>query len=110
MNCPYLCFHTLIQQRPVFHLIVREIAEGSYELIAGERRLIAAKACNYTTIPAKILNLSDRDARSLAMAENLQREDLNVYEETLAVLGLIGALLEIESIDETNSFPSLSLF
>ena len=61
----------------VFHLIVRELIEGSYELIAGERRLIAAIASNHTTIPAKILNLSDRDARSLAMAENLQREDLN---------------------------------
>ena len=87
----------------VFHLIVRQLAEGSYELIAGERRLIAAVASNHTTIPAKILNLSDRDARSLAMAENLQREDLNVYEETLAVVGLIGALLEIESIDETKA-------
>ena len=87
----------------VFHLIVRELIEGSYELIAGERRLIAAIASNHTTIPAKILNLSDRDARSLAMAENLQREDLNVYEETLAVVGLIGALLELESIDETKA-------
>ena len=82
------------------NIIVREIAEGSYELIAGERRLIAAKACNHATIPAKILNLSDRDVRSLAMAENLQRENLNVYEETLAVVKLIGVLLEIESIDE----------
>ena len=49
----------------------------------------------YNSAPAfraKILNLLDRDARSLAMAENLQREDLNVYEETFAVVGLIGAL------------------
>ena len=87
----------------VFHLIVRELIEGSYELIAGERRLIAAVASNHTMIPAKILNLSERDACSLAMAENLQREDLNVYEETLAVVGLIGALLELESIDETKA-------
>ena len=37
------------------------------------------------------------------MAENLQREDLNVYEETLAVVGLIGVLLDVESIDETKA-------
>lgn len=68
--------------------------------------MIAAIASNHTTIPAKILNLSDRDARSLAMVENLQREDLNVYEETLAVVGLIGALLDVESIDETKAVIS----
>ena len=68
--------------------------------------MIAAIASNHTTIPAKILNLSDRDARSLAMAENLQREDLNVYEETLAVVGLIGALLGIESVDKTKALIS----
>ena len=39
------------------NVIVRQLAEGSYELIAGERRLIAAIASNHTTIPAKINSL-----------------------------------------------------
>jgi ParB family transcriptional regulator, chromosome partitioning protein len=85
------------------NIIVREISEGFYELIAGERRLIAARASNFSTIPAKILNLSDRDARAFALTENLQRENLNIYEETRAVVILIGVHLEIDSIDEVKA-------
>jgi ParB family transcriptional regulator, chromosome partitioning protein len=55
--------------------------DGAYELIAGERRLRAAKALGWTTIQAVIRDTSDTQMLTLALVENLQREDLNPIEE-----------------------------
>ena len=61
-------------------LLVRPIASG-HELVAGERRLLAARAAGLTEVPVIIMDLSDHDALELALIENLQREDLNAIEE-----------------------------
>ncbi len=68
---------------------VRKITEDNYELIAGERRLRAAKVAGLTTIPAIVVNINDKDSAAIALLENLQREDLNFYEEAVAYNNLI---------------------
>ncbi len=60
---------------------VRKIGADSYELVAGERRLRAAKLAQLHTIPAIVTKMTDRDSAVLALIENLQREDLNFIEE-----------------------------
>lgn len=60
---------------------VRRISPGSYELIAGERRLRASELAHLDEIPALIVDYKDRDSAMVAMVENLQREDLNFIEE-----------------------------
>ncbi|MEG0180303.1 MAG: nucleoid occlusion protein [Terrisporobacter sp.] len=69
-------------------ITVREIGE-EYELVAGERRLRAAKLAQLETIPAIINNMSDQHSAVLALLENLQREDLNFIEESLGYENLI---------------------
>ncbi|AKL97367.1 ParB family protein [Clostridium aceticum] len=69
---------------------VRQIGEGKYELIAGERRVKAAKLANLKTIPAIVNNhFNDKDSAILAIIENLQREDLNFIEEAEGYFNLI---------------------
>lgn len=71
-------------------LSVRKIGEGTYELIAGERRLKAAKLADLQRVPAIVhQNYNDKDAAVLAIIENLQREDLNFIEEAEAYASLI---------------------
>lgn len=61
-------------------LLVRHTDAG-YELIAGERRLTAAKAAGLTSIPVILKNYTDCEALEVALVENLQRQDLNILEE-----------------------------
>ena len=65
-------------------LIVREKSSHRYEIIAGERRWRAAKLANLHTIACLIGQYSDKQAASLALVENLQRQNLNVIEEAHA--------------------------
>jgi ParB family chromosome partitioning protein len=60
---------------------VRITEDGGYELVAGERRLRAAKLADIPTIPALIVDITDKDSAILAMVENLQRQNLNYIEE-----------------------------
>jgi len=72
-------------------IIVRENPsfEGTYEIIAGERRWRAAKLAGLTEIPAVIFDADDLKAAQLALIENVQREDLNAVEEACGYKALI---------------------
>lgn len=66
-------------------LVVRQIGGSQYELIAGERRLRAAKEAGLNQVPVVIHNVSDEDSASFALIENIQREDLNVIEKARGI-------------------------
>ncbi len=70
-------------------IVVREAADGGYELIAGERRLRAARAAGMTEIPAVVRESSSNELLELALVENVQRSDLNPIEEASAYRELI---------------------
>lgn len=76
--------HGLIQP-----IIVRESGGGFYQIIAGERRWRAAKMAGLTEIPAIIMQADALKAAELAIIENVQREDLNPYEEADAYATLM---------------------
>lgn len=62
-------------------IVVREIGNGKWELVAGERRLRAVTRLGWTEIPAVVRDFDDRAMLTLALVENLQRADLNPLEE-----------------------------
>ena len=70
-------------------IIVRKLGIDSYELIAGERRLRAAKIAGLEKIPAIIREYSDAQTSEISIIENVQRQDLNVIEEAMAYDRLI---------------------
>ena len=70
-------------------LLVRPLGDGRYAIVAGERRYRAARMAGLSEVPVRVVELSEKEARLLALVENLQREDLNPYEETLGVLALL---------------------
>ncbi|NLZ34589.1 Nucleoid occlusion protein [Clostridium sp. N3C] len=70
-------------------LSVRKMGNDSFELVAGERRLRAAKKAGLTKVPAIIVDITDKESAAIALLENLQREDLNYIEEAEAYYNLI---------------------
>lgn len=70
-------------------IVVRAAADGGYELIAGERRLRAARGAGLTEIPAVVRESTGNDLLELALVENIQRSDLNPIEEASAFRELI---------------------
>ena len=62
-------------------LTVRRIANGGYELVAGERRLRAARVAGLTDVPCLLINADGEDSSVIALVENLQRRDLDFFEE-----------------------------
>ena len=77
-------------------LLVRAVG-GEYELVAGERRLRAAKEAGLTEVPIITKELSDHQTLQIALLENLQREDLNPIEETEGILELLCMELDLNS-------------
>ncbi len=65
-------------------LTLREGADGSFELISGERRLRAAKLANLEKVPAYLRNVDDQRSLEMALIENIQRENLNAIEIALS--------------------------
>ncbi len=70
-------------------IIVRESSAGYYQIIAGERRWRASKLAGLTEIPAIIMQADALEAAEIAIIENIQREDLNPYEEASAYSALM---------------------
>lgn len=70
-------------------VLLRKLPDAGYELIAGERRLRAAKAAGLEKIPALVREFGDAEVSEIALIENLQREDLSVMEEARAYQRLI---------------------
>lgn len=73
-------------------LLVRPMPNGSYQLVAGERRWRASRMAGLTEVPVVIKELSDDEAMALALIENLQREDLNAIEEAQGIKALMDTL------------------
>lgn len=73
-------------------LLVRPMPDGSYKLVAGERRWRASRMAGLTEVPVVIKELSDDEAMALALIENLQREDLNAIEEAQGIKALMDTL------------------
>jgi ParB family chromosome partitioning protein len=70
-------------------LVVRPLADGSYELIAGERRLRAAKMAGLEQVPAVVRDTEEGERLELALIENMARQDLNAVEEARACATLV---------------------
>ena len=70
-------------------LLVRPMADGSYKLVAGERRYRAARMAGLTEVPVTIREMTDEEESIFALIENLHREDLNAIEEAQGLKTLI---------------------
>lgn len=76
--------HGLIQP-----IVIREYAPNEYEIIAGERRFRAMMLLEWTEVPAIVQEMTDTETASVALIENLQREELTSIEEAKAYQGLL---------------------
>ena len=82
-----------ISERGVLQpVLVRPLAGGRYELVAGERRWRAAKLAGLEQVPAIVRTLDDAQALAVALIENMAREDLNPVEEARACAALVEEL------------------
>jgi ParB family transcriptional regulator, chromosome partitioning protein len=82
-----------ISERGVLQpIVVSQLPNGRYELVAGERRLRAAKLAGLSAIPAMLRDADDWERLDLALAENMSREDLNPVEEARACAMLVDDL------------------
>lgn len=79
---------SILQNGILQPLSVRRCGEG-FELIAGERRLRAAKICGFKVVPCIVHEVSDRNSAILALVENIQRQDLSFFDEATAIEKLI---------------------
>lgn len=78
-----------IRQNGILQPLTVRKTEDSYEIIAGERRLRAAKIVGLQYVPCIIMNISERNSAILALVENIQREDLSFFDEASAIEKLI---------------------
>ncbi|MBX9810291.1 MAG: ParB/RepB/Spo0J family partition protein [Burkholderiales bacterium] len=70
-------------------ILVRPVAGGRYEIVAGERRWRAARIAGLSSVPALVREVPDQQALAAALIENIQREDLNPLEEAVGIQRLI---------------------
>jgi len=70
-------------------IVVRHSTSGTHEIIAGERRFRAAQLAGLVEVPVLVKDVDDKTALTLALIENLQRQDLNAIEEALGLQRLI---------------------
>lgn len=92
-------------------LLVRPIAAGGYQLVAGERRWRAAKKAGLKEVPVVVKELNDTETMEIAIIENLQREDLNPIEEAEGLQALIdkcGFTQEEVAVSVGKSRPAIA--
>ncbi len=70
-------------------IAVRNVGKNNYEIIAGERRFLAAQKVGLKEVPIVIHNIDDKESATFALIENLQREDLNSIEKAIGIKKLI---------------------
>ncbi|MDR1311171.1 MAG: ParB/RepB/Spo0J family partition protein [Burkholderiaceae bacterium] len=70
-------------------ILVRPLAGGRYEILAGERRFRAAQMAGLETIPSRVMEVDDLDSAAIALIENILREDLNPLEQAHGIHRLI---------------------
>ena len=80
---------SILQNGLLQPISVRPMADGTYQLIAGERRWRACKMAAMSTIPALIYYFEDEKTAALSLLENLQREQLNPFEQARALRDLL---------------------
>lgn len=80
---------SIVSQGLIEPLVVRQIAKEQYEIIAGERRWRAAQLAGLETIPCLVGEYNDKQACTLTLVENIQRQDLNLIEEAAGYKRLI---------------------
>ncbi len=80
---------SIIAQGIIQPIVVRNIGEDKYEIIAGERRWRAAQLAELTEVPVLVRELDDQAVMAIALIENIQREDLNPLEEAEALRRLL---------------------
>ncbi len=87
---------------------VRALENGELELISGERRLRAARMIGMTKIPCIVMNASDQQSALFAIIENVQREDLDFFEEAVAIERLMTeyGLSQDEIAEKLGKAPS----
>jgi len=78
-----------IKEKGILQPVLVRPRDDGYEIVAGQRRLLAARTCNMEKIPAIIKEVSDQESLVLALIENIQREELNAIEEAQAFQRLI---------------------
>ncbi len=76
--------HSIQQLGIVQPITLRQMEDGKYQIIAGERRWRASQLAGLTAIPAYIRTINDENVMEMALVENIQREDLNAIEIALA--------------------------
>ncbi|TWX49134.1 ParB/RepB/Spo0J family partition protein [Colwellia hornerae] len=81
--------NSILSQGIIQPIVVRNISENNYEIIAGERRWRAAQLAKMDKVPCLIKNVADEAAIAIALIENIQREDLNAMEEAIALERLL---------------------
>ena len=80
---------SIVQHGVLQPLLVRPLASGGYQLVAGERRWRASRMAGLKEVPVVVKELSDVETMEIAIIENLQREDLNPIEEAEGLQALI---------------------
>jgi ParB family chromosome partitioning protein len=81
--------HSIEAQGIIQPIVVRQLDEAKYEIIAGERRWRASQLAGLDVVPCMIKNVPDEAAVAIALIENIQREDLNAMEEAIALKRLM---------------------
>ena len=78
-----------IKEKGILEPILVRPTEGRYEIIAGERRFVAAKKAGMEIVPCIVMEVSENEAMEISLVENLQRKDLDVFEEADGLKALV---------------------